>query len=84
MPVMKQESEILIDKNQEEKYLKENIDVKDVSNNLNILIVDDDDDIIDCYKYIFEYEGFNIESAYNPHEALKKAKENKYVIAILD
>jgi DNA-binding NtrC family response regulator len=48
------------------------------------LIVDDDDDIIDCFKFIFEREGFEIESAQSPDEALDKARENKYVIAILD
>jgi DNA-binding NtrC family response regulator len=48
------------------------------------LIVDDDDDIIDCFKYIFEIEGYNIESARSPDEALNKVREKKYVIAILD
>jgi two-component system nitrogen regulation response regulator NtrX len=52
--------------------------------NRNILIVDDDNDIIDCFKYIFECEGFKIEGVQSPEEALDKVRENKYVIAILD
>ncbi len=48
------------------------------------MIVDDDNDIVDCFKYIFECEGFEIESAQSPDEALDMARENKYVIAILD
>ena len=48
------------------------------------MIVDDDDDIIDCYKYIFECEGYKIESVRSPDEALKKVSEKKFMIAILD
>jgi two-component system response regulator SaeR len=48
------------------------------------LIVDDDNDIIECYKFIFEYEGFKIETAHSPDEALEKARERKYVATILD
>jgi DNA-binding NtrC family response regulator len=58
--------------------------LNDVPVNRKILIVDDDDDIIDCFKYIFELEGFKIEGAQSPEEALDKVRENKYVIAILD
>jgi DNA-binding NtrC family response regulator len=48
------------------------------------LIVDDDNDIIDCFKHIFECEGYKIECAQNPDEALNKVREKKYLIAILD
>ena len=52
--------------------------------NRKILIVDDDNDIIECFKFIFECEGFKIEGAQSPEEALNKVRVNKYVIAILD
>jgi len=84
MPDMKQESDVLIDMHQEDTCFRNGRGVNNVHVNRNILIVDDDDDIIDCYKFIFEYEGFKIECAHSPDEALNKAREKKYVIAILD
>jgi DNA-binding NtrC family response regulator len=48
------------------------------------LIVDDDNDIIECFKFIFEYEGFKIESARSSEEALSKVREKKYMATILD
>jgi len=84
MPDMKQESDVLIDMHQEETCFKNGHGINNVQVNRNILIVDDDDDIIDCFKFIFECEGFKIESAQSPDEALKKAREKKYVIVILD
>jgi len=84
MPDMKQESDVLVDMHQDDICFRNGRRVNKVHDNRNILIVDDDDDIIDCFKFIFECEGFKIDYAYNPDEALKKARENKYVIAILD
>ena len=73
-----------MDMHQEDACFRNGPGVNNVHVNHNILIVDDDDDIIDCYKFIFEYEGFKIECAHSPDEALNKAREKKYVIAILD
>jgi len=84
MPDVKQEPTLLVDRNKEEACFRNEPGVNNVNGNRNILIVDDDDDIIDCYKFIFEYEGFEIESTHSPDEALNKAREKKYVIAILD
>ncbi|MBN2334453.1 response regulator [Candidatus Bathyarchaeota archaeon] len=46
--------------------------------------MDDDQDILDGFKAILEYEGFSIESAPSPGEALKKVKERRFRLAILD
>jgi FixJ family two-component response regulator len=81
---MKQESDALLDMHQEETCFMNGYGVNNVHVNRNILIVDDDDDIIDCFKFIFECEGFKIDCAHSPEEALEKARDNKYVIAILD
>ena len=81
---MKQESDVLIDMHQDDACFRNVLGVNNVHVNRNILIVDDDDDIIDCFKFIFECEGFKIDCAHSPDEALKKAREKKYVIAILD
>ena len=81
---MKQESDAFIHGHQNNAYFRNVSGVNNVNVNRNILIVDDDDDIVDCFKFIFECEGFKIESAQTPDEALDKARENKYVIVILD
>ncbi len=81
---MKQEYNVLIDIPQKEPCFSNDNRLNEIHVNRNILIVDDDNDIIDCFKYIFESEGFNIEGARSPEEALDKVRENNYVIAILD
>ena len=49
-----------------------------------VLIVDDEKDIVETLKFIFESEGINCIVAYDGEEALDKAKnENPYLI-ILD
>lgn len=69
---------------QREACYKNGSKIDDVNINHNILIVDDDDDIIDCFKYIFECEGYKLESARSPDEALYMVRGKKYLIAILD
>ena len=49
-----------------------------------IIIVDDDVDVIAVIQTILENEGFEVISANNKVEALKKAKEYKPAMAILD
>jgi len=49
-----------------------------------VLVVDDDLDILDCYKMLFEYEGYCVETASTPSEALEKAKNRRFMLAILD
>lgn len=84
MPDMEQESDVLIDMHQEETCFRNGHGVNNVHDNRNILIVDDDDDIIDSFKFIFECEGFKIDCAHSPDEALNMAREKKYEVAILD
>jgi DNA-binding response OmpR family regulator len=50
----------------------------------NILIVDDDTDILECYKMLFELEGYHTEAASTPVEALEKVKASRFDLAILD
>ena len=49
-----------------------------------ILIVDDDPDIIEILTYNLSNEGYNVKSAVNGIEALKKAKKFIPDIILLD
>ena len=86
MPYTAQESNIVhVSSNKDSELHVEhdtsvNLDVK----NSNILVVDDDIDILEGYEYIFECEGLNIDIALTPSEALNKAREKKFKLAILD
>ncbi|MCW4049768.1 MAG: response regulator [Candidatus Bathyarchaeota archaeon] len=46
--------------------------------------MDDDLDILEGYQIIFENEGFNIEYSSDPIDALQKATENQFDVAIMD
>jgi DNA-binding response OmpR family regulator len=50
----------------------------------NVLVVDDDLDLLECYKILFEYEGYCIETAATPFDAIAKAWERRFMLAILD
>lgn len=49
-----------------------------------ILIVDDDRDILDGYKFIFECEGYTPQITCNPRDALQLIKEDDFSVVILD
>ena len=49
-----------------------------------ILIVDDDKDILEGYKFIFDCEGFQSHTACTPNEAMKIVRENTVNTVILD
>lgn len=49
-----------------------------------ILIVDDDEDILEGYKFIFDCEGFQSHTACNPEDALKLVSEERFSTVILD
>lgn len=49
-----------------------------------ILIVDDDDTIRSTMKAILEDEGYDVDSAANGKEAIKKTQEQTYNLALLD
>ena len=50
----------------------------------NILIVDDDEEILELFRLILEIEGYEVDTAVCGKEALKKAGENDYYLALLD
>jgi len=50
----------------------------------NVLIVDDDADILECYTMLFELEGYHTEAALTPFEAMEKVKTSRFDLAILD
>lgn len=50
----------------------------------SVLIVDDDEDILDLFRMTLEYEGYSVETVRTGSEAIEKAKDNRYQIALLD
>lgn len=50
----------------------------------SILIVDDDEDILELYKLILEDEGYRVDTAKNGKEAIEKAFNESYYLALLD
>ncbi|MCH7549711.1 MAG: response regulator [Candidatus Krumholzibacteriota bacterium] len=51
---------------------------------LKVLLVDDEQDIVDTIKYCLELRGYEVDVAYDGMTALKKARNSKYAIMILD
>ncbi|MDI6801137.1 MAG: response regulator transcription factor [Thermodesulfovibrionales bacterium] len=50
----------------------------------NILVIDDEADIAKLVIYNLKKEGFSVDSAYDGETALKKIRNNKYDLVILD
>jgi len=50
----------------------------------HILIVDDDEEILELFKLILEDEGYRVDTAVCGKEAIEKATENDYYLALLD
>lgn len=50
----------------------------------NILVIDDEADIVELISYNLKKEGFSVDYAYDGEAALKKIKNNKYSLIILD
>lgn len=50
----------------------------------NILVVDDETDIAELVSYNLKKEGFLIDLAHDGEEALRKVRDNKYDLLILD
>ncbi len=65
-------------------YPHQNNVMQERSENGKILIVDDDADILEGYRFIFECEGYNIVTAPTPSDALSKARCTEFKVAILD
>ena len=51
---------------------------------IRILLVDDEPDIIEIIKYNLEQEGYNVKTASNGKEALKKANKSTPHLIIMD
>ena len=51
---------------------------------IKILLVDDEHDVVEIIKYNLDQEGYNIETAFNGKEALKKAQKNTPHLVIMD
>jgi two-component system alkaline phosphatase synthesis response regulator PhoP len=51
---------------------------------IRILLVDDEPDVIEIIKYNLEQEGYNVKTASNGKEALKKAQKNTPHLIIMD
>lgn len=51
---------------------------------INLLVCEDDEDICRTFSQYLESEGYAVESAFNGKEALEKAKEKKFSIALVD
>jgi CheY-like chemotaxis protein len=52
--------------------------------NKKILVVDDDIDVVAVIETLLENEGYEVISAHNKVDGVKKAKEEKPALAILD
>lgn len=55
-----------------------------ISNGLQVLVVDDEDDIVELIKYNLEEEGFSVSSCKNGLEVLPKIEKNRPDLIILD
>lgn len=51
---------------------------------LSILVVDDDEFLTDTFKMLLEDSGFNVETALTGNQALLKASQKDFDLAILD
>ncbi len=50
----------------------------------NILLVDDDELLLETYKYILEIDGYKVYDASNPYKALNIIEKQEIQLAILD
>jgi len=51
---------------------------------LRVLLVDDEHDIVETIKYSLELRGFVVDVAYDGLSALRKARQGRYTLMILD
>ena len=70
----------------EREKLKENriLSKKEKDNGFSLLLIEDEEAIIEMYKFRFEDEGYNVEVAKNGAWGLKLAKEKKFDIIVMD
>jgi len=51
---------------------------------VRVLLVDDERDIVDTVKFSLELRGFQVDVAYDGESALKKARDGRYALMLLD
>jgi DNA-binding NtrC family response regulator len=73
-------SEITITINEDNNKLN----LSNIAASKKILIVDDDRDILDGYKFIFECEGYTPQITCNPRDALRMIEKEEFSTVILD
>jgi len=56
----------------------------DPQNTLKIMVIDDDPEILDCFKSIFEKSGAHLFLSKNPVSAIEEFKRTPYNIAFID
>lgn len=49
---------------------------------INILVVDDEEDVVEVVSHFLEEEGYNVQKAYDGHEALDKASPDLDIIVL--
>ncbi len=52
--------------------------------NKHILVVDDDEAVLKCFKSLLEMKGYRVSTAESGKEAVKKACNNFYNLALID
>lgn len=50
----------------------------------SILVVDDDQSILELFRWVLEDEGYLVETASKGMQAIEKAKESRFSLALLD
>lgn len=55
-----------------------------MSDQIKILLADDDPDFIEINRMILETVGFDVDEAYTSTEAIRKVRENNYSLLVLD
>ena len=49
-----------------------------------ILVVDDDQSILELFRWVLEDEGYIVETASKGEQAIEKARESRFSLALLD
>ena len=50
----------------------------------SILVVDDDQSILELFRWVLEDEGYSVETASKGRLAIEKARESRFSLALLD
>jgi len=64
--------------------LNEHHEVKEMSENPRILVIDDDENVRKILSAVLVREGYSVDTAKNGEEAIEKSKRNFYNMALID